>query len=64
MSWYKDSTNRSQALGTIRFRLMIEDMMTYVTFHVIDAITSTNVCYFGSLAAWAQSSALYMASVF
>lgn len=32
-----------QALGTIRLRLMIEDMMTYVTFHVIDAITSTNV---------------------
>lgn len=30
-----------QALGTIRLRLMIEDMMTYVTFHVIDA--STNV---------------------
>ena len=32
-----------QALGTIRLRLMIEDMMTYVTFHVIDAITSTNL---------------------
>lgn len=32
-----------QALGTTRLRLMIEDMMTYVTFHVIDAITSTNV---------------------
>lgn len=32
-----------QALGTIRLRLMIEDMMTSVTFHVIDAITSTNV---------------------
>ena len=40
-----------QALGTIRLRLMIEDMMTYVPFHVIDAIQ----CSFGtSLAARAQ----------
>ena len=29
-----------QALGTIRLRLMIEDMMTYVPFHVIDASTN------------------------
>lgn len=30
-------------LGSIRLRLMIEDMMTYVTFHVIHDITSTNL---------------------
>lgn len=51
-----------QALGTIRLRLMLEDMMTYVSsnrcYHL-------NQCAFGtSLATRAQSSALYMASVF
>lgn len=40
---FNQSGQQALLIGTIRLRLMIEDMMTYVTFHVIDAITSTNL---------------------